>query len=648
MHDGHVLPTIIKACAGLSLLKTGKQVHCIASTFGFDSDPRVLSSLIHMYIKCNRIKDAHKVFNRLPHPDIVAYSALLAGYARKGCVKDTKELFSRREDAGVELNLISWNGMIVGYTHSKNYSEAVIMFQKKHLEGFRPDGTSFSSGLSAVGGLKILDMGFQIHGLVIKRGLEQDKCVVTALIDMYGKCARTLEMSKVFDEMYQVDMGAFNALVTGLSRNGLVDNALKLFRKFKFEGFELNVVSWTSIIASCSQNGKDIEALEIFREMQVVGVRPNSVTIPCLLPACGNIAALMHGKAAHCFSLKSGISSDVYVGSALIDMYAKCGRIHVSRLCFDMMPTRNLVSWNAVMAGYAMHGKTEEAIDIFKLMQKSGQTPDFVSFICVLSACRQGGLTDEGWYYFKSMSNDYGIKARLEHYACMVNLLGRAGRLQEAYTLIKQMPFDPDACVWGALLSSCRVYKNVVLGEIAAKELFALEPKNPGNYILLSNIYASKGMWIEVNVVRDMMNSRGLRKNPGCSWIEVKSKVHMLMAGDNSHPQMTQIIEKLAELRMEMKKSGCFLDTDFVLQDVEEQDKEQILCGHSEKLAVVLGLLNTSPGSPLQVIKNLRICGDCHTAIKFISSFEHREIFVRDTNRFHHFKDGFCSCGDYW
>ncbi|KAF2312335.1 hypothetical protein GH714_034290 [Hevea brasiliensis] len=609
MLDRHVLPTIIKACAGLSFLNTGKQA---ASTGCF------------------------------------AYSALLAGYARKGCVKETKELFSKRADEGVELNLVSWNGMIAGFNHSGRHLEAVIMFQKMHLEAFKPDGTSISSVLSAVGDLEMLILGFQIHGYAIKMGIGQDKCVVSALIDMYGKCACTLEMSEVFDEMCQMDVGACNALVMGLSRNGLVDNALKVFRQFKGQGIELNVVSWTSIIGSCSQNGKDIEALELFREMQLVGVKPNSVTIPCLLPACGNIAALMHGKAAHCFSLKSGISSNVYVGSALIDMYAKCGRIHVSKLCFDMMLTRNLVSWNALMAGYAMHGKTKEAIDIFQWMQRSGPKPDFVSFICVLSACSQGGLTDEGWYYFRSMSKDYGIEARLEHYACMVNLLGRAGRLQEAHTMIKQMPFKPDACVWGALLSSCRVHNNVSLGEIAAKKLFELEPRNPGNYILLSNIYASKAMWDEVNMVRNMMKSKGLRKNPGCSWIEIKSKVHMLVAGDNSHPQMAQIIEKLAELSIEMKKSGCFPDTDFVLQDVEEQDKEQILCGHSEKLAVVLGLLNTSPGSSIQVIKNLRICGDCHAVIKFISSFEKREIFVRDTNRFHHFKDGVCSCRDYW
>lgn len=439
-------------------------------------------------------------------------------------------------------------------------------------------------------------------------------------------------------------------MVTGLSRNGLVEDALEVFRKYKGQqqGLELNIVSWTSVIAFCSQNGKDMEALELFREMLLEGFKPNSVTIPCLLPACGNIAALTYGKAAHCFSLRTGIFDNVYVGSALIDMYANCGKLHPSRLCFDQLSVRNLVCWNAVMSGYAMHGKAKETIEIFHMMKKSGQKPDFITFTCVLSACSQNGLTDEGWHYFSSMLQEHGIEVRLEHYACMVTLLGRSGKLKEAYSLIKEMPMEPDACVWGSLLSSCRVHKNVSLGKAAAEKLFELEPKNPGNYVILSNIYASKGMWSEVDRVRDRMNQKGLRKNPGCSWIELNHKVHMLLAGDKSHPQRIQIIEKLNKLSMEMKNSGYFPNFNFVLQDVEEQDKEQILCGHSEKLAVAFGLLNTPPGSSLRVIKNLRICGDCHAVIKFISSFEQREIFVRDTNRFHHFKDGVCSCGDYW
>ncbi|XP_026432469.1 pentatricopeptide repeat-containing protein At1g20230-like [Papaver somniferum] len=402
------------------------------------------------------------------------------------------------------------------------------------------------------------------------------------------------------------------------------------------------------MIASCTQNGKDVEALELFGEMQVAGVKPNSVTIPCILPACANIAVLMRGKAAHCFSLRRDIFYDVYVGTALIDMYAKCGKLGDARICFDRMTTRNLVSWNAMMGGYAMHGKGKEAIEIFELMKKDGQTPNFISFTCILSACSQSGFAEEGWNYFKSMSIDYGIDARIEHYACMITLLGRSGRIEEAYSVVKTIPFEPDACIWGALLSFCKVHGNVRLGEIAANKLFKLEPDNPGNYVLLSNIYATKGLWKEVNRVRDAMKRLGLRKNPGYSWIELKDKVHTLLAGDRTHPQSVQILERLDKLKMEMVKSGYLPDTSLVLKDVEEQDKENFLCGHSEKLAVGLGLLNTPPGTTLRVIKNLRICGDCHVIIKFLSNFERREIFVRDTNRFHHFKNGVCSCGDLW
>ncbi|KAA8537481.1 hypothetical protein F0562_027089 [Nyssa sinensis] len=604
--DSYVLPSAIKACAGPSAFRAGRQVHGIASVSGLASDSFVQSALVHMYIKCNHLTDAHKLLDTMPEPDVVSWSALVSGYARQGYVSKAKGAFHEMENLGIEPNSVSWNGIIAGFNQSGRYSEAIMMFQEMHLLGFKPDGTSISSVLPAVGDLENFEMGIQIHGYVIKLGIGMDKCVISALIDMYGKCACTSELSQVFDEMGYLDLGACNALVAGLSRNGLADEALMVFRQFKGQGMDLNVVSWTSMIACCSQNGKDMEALDLFREMQIAGVKPNSVTIPCLLPACGNIAALLHGKAAHGFSLRRGMSDDVYVGSALIDMYAKCGKIQGSRYCFDGMPNRNLVCWNAIMAGYAMHGKAKEATEIFDLMQSSGQKPDFISFTCLLSAFSQSGLTEEGRYYFNSMSREHGIEARVEHYACMVTLLGRAGKLDEAYSMIKKMPFMPDACIWGALLSSCRVYNNMSLGEVAAKKLFELEPRNPGNYILLSNIYASKGKWNEADKARDKMKKMGLRKNPGYSWIEVKNK------------------------------------------DVEEQEKEQILCGHSEKLAVAFGLLNTCPGTPLRVIKNLRICGDCHAVIKFISSFEGREIFVRDTNRFHHFKDGVCSCGDHW
>ncbi|KAM7252513.1 hypothetical protein ACFE04_024396 [Oxalis oulophora] len=648
--DTHLLPTLFKACAALSALAIGSHLHCIACVLGLHNDPFVQSSLIHMYIKCGLITDARKLFDRLFEWDVVTCSALLAGYAKQGKVDEAIEVFQKMRKGffGVELNLVSWNGMIVGFRDSGNFNQAVLMFRWMHSDGFLPDGTSISSVLTAVGELEFFNVGIQIHGCVIKLGYGGDKYVVTALVNMYDKCRCADEMSRVFDDLPDLEIGACNALVTGLSRNGLVEEALRVFNKFQKQGMDLNVVSWTSIIASCSQNGKDIEALELFREMQSSGVRPNAITIPSLLPACGNIAALLHGKAIHCFSLRTSISEDVYVGSALVDMYANCGRIRLSQLFFENMPSKNLVCWNAMMNGYAMHGKAKEAIEIFDLMQRKGQKPDSVSFVSLLSACSQVGLLDEGKFFFDSMSRVHGIEPKLEHYASMITLLGRAGKLDEAYTMIKQMKYEPDACVWGALLSTARIQKSLAFGEVAAKKLFMLEPHNPGNYVLLSNIYASKGMWAEVDNVRGTMVNKGLRKNPGCSWIEVKRKVHMLLAGDKSHPQMMQISEKLNELGTKMKESGYIPDTEFVMQDVEEQDKEQILCGHSEKLAVVFGILNTSPGTPLQVTKNLRICGDCHAVIKFISIFEGREIFVRDTNRYHHFKDGHCSCGDYW
>lgn len=601
-----------------------------------------------MYLKCGETVDAHGVFDRMTRRSVVSWSALIANYANRGNVDEAMKLFELMRDSGVEPNSVTWNGLIAGFSHSGHSHKSATLFQRMHAEGFIPGRPSVSSTLPVVGDIEDVAFGGQIHGYVIKAGLESDSCVVSALIDMYGKYRRTEEMVRVFEEVGRMEVGTCNAFVAGLSRNGLVDNALQAFREFKSQGIDLNVVSWTSIVACCAQNGKDMEALGLFREMQLVGVEPNLVTIPCLLPACANLATSMHGKSAHCFSLRKGFSEDVYVASALVDMYAKCGRISDARTIFDAMPSRNVVSWNAMMGGYAMHGKAKDVMELFNLMQTSLQKPDFITFTCVLSACSQAGLTEEGERYFYKMQQEHGIVARMEHYACMASLLGRAGKLEDAYDLIRGMPSEPDACVWGALLSSCRVQGNVRLGEIAAEKLFEVEPGNAGNYVLLSNIYAAKGMWDGVDKVRDMMKSMGLRKNPGFSWIEIKNKVHVMLAGDKSHPQMNQIADRLEKLSVEMKRLGYLPSTDFVLQDVEEQDKEQILCGHSEKLAIALGLINTSPGTPIRVIKNLRICGDCHVAIKFISNFERREIFVRDTNRFHHFKDGLCSCGDYW
>ncbi|XP_051203518.1 pentatricopeptide repeat-containing protein At1g20230 isoform X2 [Lolium perenne] len=643
--DPHLLPSALKSCPARPLARA---LHAAAAVSGLAEDPFVASSLLHTYLRLGAPADARSVFDRMPEKTVVGWSALIAGFSARGDAEAAWGLLDRMRSTGVEPNVITWNGLVSGLNRSGRALDAATALVRMHSEGFLPDATGVSCALSAVGDVKDVSVGEQVHAYVVKAGCRQDASVVTALIDMYGKCGRADEISRVFHESSHMDAASCSALVAGLSRNAQVSEALLLFGEFVSRGVELNVVSWTSIVACCVQNGKDLEAVDLFRKMQSEGIEPNAVTIPCVLPAFANVAALMHGRAAHCFSVRKGFLHDVYVGSALVGMYAKCGKVRDARTIFDAMPCKNVVSWNAMIGGYAMHGEAANAVQLFRMMQSLKLKPDLVTFICVLGACGQAGLTEEGRRYFSEMQQAHGISPSMEHYACMVTLLGRAGKLQEAYDLINEMPFEPDGCIWGSLLGSCRVYGNVHLAEVAAEKLFELEPENAGNYVLLSNIYASKKMWDGVNRVRDEMKNLGLTKEKGCSWIEIKNKVHMLLAGDNSHPMMAGITEKLNQLAIEMRRLGFAPSTDFVLHDVEEQEKDNILAVHTEKLAVALGLISTSPGTPLRVIKNLRICGDCHEAMKFISCFEGREISVRDTNRFHHFKDGKCSCGDFW
>jgi pentatricopeptide repeat protein len=281
-------------------------------------------------------------------------------------------------------------------------------------------------------------------------------------------------------------------------------------------------------------------------------------------------------------------------------------------------------------------------------MQQAGMTPDSITFTAVLSACSRAGLVNEGLQYFEHMRQNYQITPSVEHYACVVDLLGRSGRLNEAHNFIENMPLKPSASVWGALLGACRVYLNIELAEQASQYLFELEPANTGNYVLLSNIYAAAGRQDDVAKVRTMMADKGLKNRPGCSWIEVKHRMHAFLAGDKSHPQREEIYATLKNLTKKMEAAGYVPDINFVLRDVQEEDKEQILCSHSERLAIAFGLINTSHGTPIRIIKNLRVCGDCHIATKLISKIVEREIVVRDSSRFHNFKDGICSCGDYW
>ncbi|KAK9168309.1 hypothetical protein Syun_000449 [Stephania yunnanensis] len=458
--------------------------------------------------------------------------------------------------------------------------------------------------------------GKEIHGSLLRRGFERNLHIATTLIDFYAKFGLVSCAGKVFDEMPV-----------------------------------RNVVSWSAMIGCLAKNGRPFEALELFWEMMVGNPDevPNSVTMVSVLQACAALSALGQGKFIHCFVVRRGLDSILPVNNSLVTMYSKCGDLEMARRVFDRMDRRDVVSWNSMISGYGVHGFAEEAIMVFKEMINDGRvSPNAVTFISLLGACSHSGLVDEGKRLFYSMVPEYHIYPSSEHYAGLVDILGRAGRLEEAMKVIEDMRIEPGSTVWGSLLGACRIHCNIEFAERASVRLFELEPTNAGNYVLLADIYAEAKMWEEVNRVKKLLEARGLQKVSGCSWIEVKGKIYSFVSVDELNPQIEQLHALLVKFSLEMKEKGYVPDTKAILYELDEVGKEEIVLGHSEKLAVAFGLINSSAGETIRITKNLRLCQDCHSVTKFISQFTNREILVRDVNRFHHFKNGLCSCGDYW
>lgn len=330
-------------------------------------------------------------------------------------------------------------------------------------------------------------------------------------------------------------------------------------------------------------------------------------------------------------------------------MCAKSGEIDYRKRVFERKQSKDLASWNTLLTGYANNGFIEEGMKLFDQMVESGVRPDGVTFIALLSGCSHAGLTDEGRRLFNKMKLVYGVSPTVEHYACLVDLLGRAGRIKEALDVVERMPMKPTGSIWGSLLNSCRLQGNVSLAEFAAKELFELEPTNPGNYVMLSNVYANAGMWNDVNRVRELMKHRGIKKDAGCSWVQIRNRIHTFLAGGGFEFRNSAEFKKVwNELTDAMKEVGYILDTSVVLHDVNEETKAMWVCGHSERVAVTFALVHTAAGMPIRITKNIRVCADCHSWVKIVSMITGRLIVLRDTNRFHHFKGGACSCKDHW
>ncbi|KAH7572387.1 hypothetical protein JRO89_XS04G0247400 [Xanthoceras sorbifolium] len=541
------------------------------------------------------------------------------------------------------INFFNFANEIGAASVSHQHSQDLVLIQGKPVQSALVEGEATYGDI--FGGFNYHSPWKQIHAHILKLGLESDAFVHTSLINMYAQNGDLDSARLVFDKSSLRDAVSYTALISGYASKGCLDDAKQLFDEMPVR----DVVSWNAMIAGYAQHGRYQEALAFFQEIRNENIMPNESTMVTVLSACARLGALDLGKWIHVYIDKNFQKlNNVSLWTSLVDMYAKCGNIEAAQQVFNAMDSKNVASWNAMISGLAMHGNANKALKLFSRMISEGFKPDDITFVGVLSACNHAGLLDLGRQYFSSMIEDYKISPKLQHYGCMIDLLGRAGLFDEAEALMKTMEMKPDGAIWTSLLGACRDHGRVELGESVAKHLFELEPENPGAYVLLSNIYAGAGRWDDVARIRTRLNDKGMKKVPGCSSIEVDSVVHEFLVGDKVHPQSKEIYKMLDEIDTLLEKYGFVPDTSEVLYDMDEEWKEGALSYHSEKLAIAFGLISTKPGTTIRIVKNLRVCGNCHSATKLISKIFNREIIARDRNRFHHFKNGSCSCNDYW
>nr|GEW68341.1 pentatricopeptide repeat (PPR) superfamily protein [Tanacetum cinerariifolium] len=601
-----------------------------------------------------------------------------------------------------QRNLVSWTAMISAFAQNSEYVKAISTFCSMWVSGERVNEFAFSSVVQACSFLKMGDVGRQVHCLALKVGLSYEMFVGSNLADMYSKCGALVEACMVFEEMPVKDEVSWNSMIDGYAKNGSYEEALVAFRKMLVEdvmidqhllssalcacggfkaynvgrclhtfvlklGFELDVSVGNALmdmycklgdmdsgshLLAADSRGANIayqieKALTIFVEFKRKNIEPNEFTFSSLIKACANQASLEQGVQLHALAFKYNLGQDPFVSSVIVDMYGKCGLLDDSIQAFNKISKANEYAWNSLMGVFAHHGLGNEAINVFNKMVVQDLKPNAVTFINLLNACSHSGLVKEGLSCFDSMEKVYKITPRSEHYSCVVDLLGRAGRLEEAENFINKMPFEPNAYAWCSLLAACRKYGDKKRGQLAAESLKKLEPENSGAHVLLSNIYAKEQQWEDVRSVRKTMKDENVKKLPGYSWVDVDNKVHVFGVEDWCHPHKQEIDLKLDSLLSKIIEAGYAPDTASVPLDLEYDMKLKVLHRHSERIAIAYALIRLPIGKPIIVKKNIRVCVDCHSAIKLISKVEGRKIILRDNSRFHHFVDGSCSCKDF-
>ncbi|KAL5702177.1 hypothetical protein ACHQM5_027424 [Ranunculus cassubicifolius] len=587
----HPTVLLLEKCRTLTNLK---QIHATMITTGLILHTFPLSRILHLSSRLS-LTYTLTIFKQISNPSIFLYNTLITSF-----VNNTRYMH------------------IAFSLYSQVLNETSLI----------PNKFTYPSLLKACGFYPWFYYGQPLHAHILKfLQPPSDHFIQASLLNFYSKCSK-LDLSRyLFDQISKPDLATWNTILAAYAKSD----------------------STSSFVTGTSEDtSKSLEALFLFNEMHISSTRPNELTLVALIGACANLGAFSQGTWAHAYVWRNNLVLNHFVATALIGMYTKCGCLNLANQVFDQIPQKDTLCYNAMIGAYAIHGKSQQALSLFDMMRCEDVRPDDITLLVVMCACAHVGLVKNGCNIFNSMKEEYRIEPKLEHYGCLVDLLGRAGKLEEAEKTLQTMPMKPNAVLWRSLLGAARVHGNLECGERALRHLIELEPETSGNYVLLSNMYANVNRWDDVKRMRKMMKDKGVNKAPGSSMIEINGEIHEFIIGDKTHPHSKEIYMKLEEIGRKLSAYGHKAGTKEVLFDIEEEEKEDALTYHSERLAIAFALLSSASSIPIRIIKNLRVCNDCHESTKLISRIYDREIIVRDRNRFHHFREGECSCLDYW
>ncbi|KDP41521.1 hypothetical protein JCGZ_15928 [Jatropha curcas] len=597
--SNYTLGIALNACSSLNSIKLGKQLHAFVIKYKIDHDSSIGNALCSLYSKFGSLGSAVKVFQGIE-----------------------------------EKSVISWTAIISACGENSDAARGLRFFIDMLIEDIKPNEFTLTSVLRSCCLMLALDVGRQVHSLGIKLGYQSNLRITNSVMYLYLKCGCMDEAQNLFNKTESTNLVTWNAVIAGHAQ--AIDIAKDDFSAY----------------------GSGNKALNSFLKLNRTGMKPDMFTFSSVLTVCSKLLALEQGEQFHAQTIKTGTLSDVVVGTALVNMYGKCGSIERASKAFVEMSTRTLISWTTMITSFALHGWSQQAVQLFEDMRLAGFRPNLVTFVGVLAACSHAGMVDEALGYFEMMQKEYRIKPVMDHYGCLITMYVRLGRIDEAFDIIKKMDFDPSEYIWSILIAGCRYHGKQELGFHAAEELLKLKPKSTETYVMLLNMYLSAERWEDVSRVRKLMKEEKLEKLEDWSWISIKDKVHSFKTNDRLHFHKTEMHKLLEELLDKAKALGYqslqridvidYVDDDDYDDDKEEEKKTfSSAIYHSERLAIAFGLLNMQKEASIRIVKSVSMCRNCHDFIKIISLVCSREIIIRDSKRLHRFVNGHCSCADF-